>query len=83
MRTVLATIVDWGALGKVVAASLVLGVGATGAFALAILGSSRAAELRRSGNSVVAGAFVALAALALAACAAALVLGIIVMTRKS
>jgi hypothetical protein len=83
MRGVLATVVDWNALGKVVGASLVLGVGVTGAFAFAILGVSRAGEMRRAGNTAAAGAFTVLAALAFAACAGALVLGIIVMTRKS
>ena len=83
MRGVLATVVDWNALGKVVVGSLVLGVGVAGAFAFAILGATRAAEMRRSGNTAAAGAFTVLTVLALAACAAALVLGIIVMTSKS
>jgi hypothetical protein len=77
-----ATVVEWSALGKVVVASLVLGTGVTGAFSIAILGATRAAENRRDGNSAVAATFLVLAALGLAACAAAVVLGIVVMTTK-
>jgi hypothetical protein len=78
-----ATIVDWEALGKVIAGSLVLGIGVTGAFSLAILGATRAAEARREGASVAAVTFGVLAVVALGACAAAVVLGIVVMTHKS
>ena len=75
-------VIDWSALGKVIAGSLVLGIGVTGAFSLAILGVTRSAEARREGGSVAAITFAVLAAIGLAACAAAVVLGIVVMTHK-
>jgi hypothetical protein len=78
-----AKVVDWEALGNVIAGSLVLGIGVTGAFSLAILGATRSAEARRDGGSAAAVTFGLLAAVALAACVAVLVLGIIVMTHKS
>ncbi len=78
-----ATVVDWKALGKVIAGSLVLGIGVTAAFSIAILGATRSTEARREGGSAAAVMFAVLAVLALAACAAAVVLGIVVMTHKS
>jgi hypothetical protein len=76
------TVVDWSALAKVVGGSLVLGVGLAGTYALAILGTTRATEARRDGGSIAAFMFGVLAAIALAACAAVVVLGIVVMTTK-
>lgn len=78
----LATIVDTAALLKTIVASFVAGVGVTLIFSLAILGAARFADLNRDGRPVAAVAFGTLAVVALAAAAAAVVIGIIVMTRK-
>ena len=51
-------------------------------FSLAILGAARFADLSRDGRPAAATAFGALAIVALAAAAAAVTIGIIVMTRK-
>jgi hypothetical protein len=78
----LATIVDTQALLKTIVASAVAGVGVTVIFSFAILGASRFADLSRDGRPVAAVAFGALAVVALVAAAAAVTIGIIVMTRK-
>ena len=49
---------------------------------LAILGATRAADARRDGDTLDAVIYSALFLLGLAACAAAVVLGIVVMTAK-
>jgi hypothetical protein len=79
---VLATLVDTASLAKVVAASLIAGIGITVAFALAILGTTRFSDMRRDARPIEAGAFAFVGAVALAACIAAVVLGIVVMTSK-
>jgi hypothetical protein len=79
---VLATIVDWETLGQVAAASFLAGVGVTTAFSFAILGATRMVDMRRQGRSVEAGAYAALLILGLAASAAAVAFGVIVMTAK-
>ncbi len=78
----IATVVDWAALRDVVLYSLVAGIGVTLAFSLAILGSTRFAELRRDERTAEAFAFGALAIAGLAVSAAAIVVGIVVMTSK-
>jgi len=78
----LATIVDTEALLKTIVASAIAGVGVTLIFSLAILGAARFAELSRDGRRAPASAFGALAIVALVAAAAAVTVGIIVMTRK-
>jgi hypothetical protein len=80
--SLLATVVDTTALAKVVVASLIIGIGVTLAFSLAILGATRFAELRSAERVVEAGAYAALATIGFAVCAAAVVLGIVVMTSK-
>lgn len=82
MTTILAAIVDTGALGKVIIASLIAGIGVTVAFALTILGATRFADMRRDDRPVEAGVFAVLATLALAASVAAVVVGVVVMTSK-
>jgi hypothetical protein len=82
MGPLIATVVDTEALAKTVVASLVSAVGVTLVFSIAILGAARFLELNRSGRTAAAVAYGTLALLALAACAAALVVGIIVMTTK-
>jgi hypothetical protein len=78
----LATIVDTQALLKTIAASFVAGVGVTLIFSIAILGASRFADLNRDRRPTAAIAFGLLGLVALAAAGAAVVVGIIVMTRK-
>jgi hypothetical protein len=76
------SIVDTKALLQTVGYSLAAGIGVTLIFSIAIFGVARFAEMGREGRTVSAVAFGALAVLAGAAFAAAIVLGIIVMTSK-
>jgi hypothetical protein len=80
--TVLATLVEWDALLKVVLFSLAGTVGVTAVFSLGIAGATGFAESRRDGRGGAALGFGLLALVALAACAAAVVFGIVVMTSK-
>ena len=83
MISLAASAVDWAALEKVIVASLVAGIGVTFCFSLAVAGATRFAEMRR-GNRAVEAAFFALLSLAgLAATIASVVIGIVVMTKKS
>ena len=75
-------VVDWGALLEMLWASVVGGVGVTSAFAVAILGTTRAVDLRRDGHGLAASVYGVLAVVALVAVAAAVVLGIVFMTSK-
>jgi hypothetical protein len=75
-------IVDWATLGKVVAAALIAGIGVTAAFSIAVLGATRSLEMRRSERTLEAGAFAVVGVLGGAVCVAAIVFGIIVMTKK-
>ena len=79
----IATIVDTTALWQTIAAAFVAGVGTTIVFSLAILGAARFSEASRDGNRGLAAAFGALMVFGLAATAAAIVVGVIVMTTKS
>ena len=82
--TVLAdAIVDWGALGKVVLASLISGVGIMLFFSFAIVGATRFTEMRRDQRVLGATIYGAIALLGVAVTAAAVVAGIVVMTHKS
>jgi len=78
----IAEAVDWGALAEVVWTSLLGGIGVTAIFAVAILGATRSVDLRNDGNPLGAGAYGLLTVLALAAVAAAVAFGIVVMTSK-
>jgi hypothetical protein len=75
-------IVDTQTLLEVVGYSLLAGIGLSIAFSFAILGATRFADLRRGGRPVGAGAYAALGTLGVLACAAAVVLGFVVMTSK-
>ena len=76
------SVIDWAALLNVLWASLLGGVGVTGVFSLALLGATRAGDLRRDGRVAAATAYAVLTAVAGAAVLAALVFGVIVMTAK-
>ena len=77
-----ATVVETSALLQTIAASIIAGVGVTIAFSIGILGAARSADLARDGRRAASLSFATLAAVAMAACAAAVVIGIIVMTTK-
>ena len=82
--TVLAdAIVDWAALGKVVVASLISGVGIMLFFSFAIVGATRFSEMRRDQRMLGATIYGAIALVGLAVTAAGIVVGIVVMTHKS
>jgi hypothetical protein len=78
----LAIVVEGKELLETLVASLVAGVGVTFIFSIAIWGAARFADLSRDERPLAAGAAIALAALALVATAAAVVVGIIAMTKK-
>ena len=75
-------VVEWDLILQVIWAALAAGVAVTIAVSLAILGATRAADARRDGDTIDAIIFSALFVLGLAACIAAMVLGIVVMTSK-
>ena len=83
MSSLAAAIVDWKTLGKVALWSLGTGLGVTLVFSLAIVGAARFADMRRDGRALEAGAYGVLLALSLAVVGAAVVIGIIVMAKKS
>ena len=75
-------IVEWDLLLQVIYAALGAGVAVTIAVSFAILGATRAADARRDGDTLDTIIFSAVFVLGLAGCAAAVVLGIVVMTSK-
>lgn len=75
-------IVDAGALFKVLYASMLAGVGVATAFSLAIYGTTRAAEERRVGRDGPAGAFAALAVVAILVSLGAAVYGVTLVVQK-
>jgi hypothetical protein len=78
----MATIVEGKELLETVVASLVAGVGVTFVFSIAIWGVARFADLSRNERPLAAGAAAVAAGLALVGVLAAVVVGIIVMTKK-
>jgi hypothetical protein len=78
----LATVVDTKALWQTIVFALAAGVGVIFAYSLAVLGVARFVDLSRDGRNAAAVASAILAAIALAVCGAAIVLGIVVMTSK-
>jgi hypothetical protein len=74
---ILATVVDWASLGKTALAALVAGTGITLAFSLAILGTARAADLRRDGRAAAAAIALALGLVALAVSLAGVTVGLL------
>ena len=77
--SLIGSIVDWGELGKTVAAAVIAGIGITAAFAVAILGSAQFLERRRHDEVAAAAGAAILAIAGLAVCAAGIVFGLIVM----
>jgi hypothetical protein len=77
-----AAIVEWDALLEVVVVSLVVGVGVTGVFSIAVLGAVRFVDFRRDGRPIEAGFFGLVSLIALIASVAAIVYGIALMVSK-
>ncbi|HET7445102.1 MAG TPA: hypothetical protein VFJ57_10630 [Solirubrobacterales bacterium] len=77
-----ATLVEGKELLETVIASVIAGVGVTTIFAVAIWGVARFADLSRSDRPLAAGGAALVAMLSLLAVVAAVVFGIVVMTRK-
>jgi hypothetical protein len=77
---VIATIVDWDALLQVIWVSLLAGVGVTGAYGFALLGSTRALESGRDGRVGVAVGYAVVGAVGFAVVVGAIVFGIVILT---
>lgn len=78
----IATIVQWKDLWQTVVASVVAGVGITFAFSVGIWGTGQFVELSRSDRQGTATAAGLVALFAFAVVAAAVIIGIVVMTQK-
>jgi hypothetical protein len=78
----IATIVEGKDLWQTVVASVVAGLGVTFLFSLGIWGTSQFVELSRGDRQGAATAAGLVALLAFAAVAAAVIIGIVVMTQK-
>jgi Mn2+/Fe2+ NRAMP family transporter len=78
----LASIVDTGALLKLLWTGTLAGVGVTAVFAVGIVGATRALDLSRDQRPVEAAVMGLVGVLALAVVAAAIAAGIVVMTQK-
>jgi hypothetical protein len=76
----LATLVDWGALGKVVLYSSVAAVGVTGVFSFGIVGLTRFDERRRDGGG--GAGYAALALVCGLIVTAVVIEAIVIMTKK-
>jgi hypothetical protein len=74
--------IDSHALLKVFYSALLAGVGISVVFSLAILGATRASDMRRAGREGPAAAYGALAFLAVAVSAAIVIYGLILVTQK-
>jgi hypothetical protein len=82
LRLPIAEVVEWDLILQVIYAALGAGVAVTIAVSFAILGATRAADARRDGDTLDTIIYSTLCVLGLAGCAAAVVLGIVVMTSK-
>jgi hypothetical protein len=78
----LAVVVDGDALLQVLWVSFVAGIGLTLAFSLAIASGARAGQARRSGSTSGAAAWYVVTGVCGLLCAAAVVLGVLVMLSK-
>ena len=75
-------VVEIDALWKTIVAALAAGVGVALTFSVALLGWVRAKEARRDNSRMESVLWIVVGVLGLTACAAGIVLGIIVMTDK-
>ena len=78
---ILAEVVDLDTLGRVAIASFIAGVGVTAVFSLAIHGAVRFIDSRRDGRPLEAAVYGTLTTVSLLGSVAAIVLGVIVLTR--
>ena len=78
--SVLASIVDWDALGQTVLAAILSGVGVAFTFSLGILGVARVTDRTREVGVLGMIAFGLLALCGMVATVAAIVFGVVVMT---
>lgn len=78
----LATVVETKQLLQTVAVSVIAGVGLTIVFSIAVYGATRFADLSRDERPMAAAAAAVTSVVALLACIAGVVVGIIVMTTK-
>ncbi len=78
----LLAVIEWGQIFRIIWVSLLFGVGVSVLFAVAIYGSSRATETRRTGEGPTT-AFGAVAVVALVSFAAIVVYAISVILQKS
>jgi Na+/H+-dicarboxylate symporter len=78
----IATVVDWNALGDVVVASLVAGIAVSITFSLLIVGVARSDEMRHRGRSAAATAYLLLAAASLTTFLGGIALAIVLITSK-
>jgi predicted permease len=78
----LATLVQWKDMWQTVVASVVAGVGITFAFSLGIWGTGQFVEWSRDDRPAAATAAGVIATVAFFAVAAAVIVGILVMTQK-
>ena len=78
----LAEILDTHALVEMLWTAVVAGLTVTLAFALALVGATRAFDLNRNGRVAQAGAYVVLGAVSISFVGAAIVLGIVAITTK-
>ena len=78
----IATVVDTTALWQTAVSALAAGIGITAVFSLVILGAARMSEASRDGRTVAATLYAGLALLSLIGTAAAVVIGVVVMSTK-
>jgi hypothetical protein len=78
----LATVIDTAALLQVLWASFAAGVGLIVVFSLTIAGAARATHERHQGRRHVAVAWITVATVGALICAAAVVMGVLVMLSK-
>ncbi len=78
----LATIIQTKDLIKTIGVSLVVGVGLSVVFSIAVYGATRFADLSRDERPIAATVAIVTAILAFLACVAAAAVGIVVMTKK-
>lgn len=79
---ILATVIDWNALGKVVLYSLIAGIGVPAVYSLAVLGAARSTDAQRNRRGATATAYAVVALLGGASCLGAIGYGIYLMTVK-
>jgi hypothetical protein len=83
MSTVVATLVDWAALGKGAIFAVVGAIGVVVAYSMVVVASARISTARREPGGRAQAADIALLAVGGAVCVAALVIALLAMMHKS